>query len=172
MLILLLGVATLGLAAFLVAEVVTFPARQRAGALRRAANYGRARSRVPLPGQEDFRRRALQPFLVSLARAVLRVSPRATVESVSLKLLAAGLGRTVSPTAFLGTKVLLAGAGVPAGIAVGAVAGKSAGGSVLFGLVFALMGFFAPDSIVTIRARSRRDNIRAELPDALDLLAV
>ncbi len=172
MLILLLGVATLGLAAFLVAEVVTLPARERAGSLRRAANYGRVRGRAALPGQEDFRRRALQPFLISLARTVLRVSPRATVESVSLKLLAAGLGRTVSPTAFLATKVLLAGAGVPVGIAVGAVAGKSAGGSVLFGLVFALMGFFAPDSIVTMRARSRRDSIRAELPDALDLLAV
>ena len=172
MFILLLGVASIGLAAFLVAEVVTLPARERAGSLRRAARYGRVRGRTPLAGREDFRQRAIQPLATSLARGVLRASPRATVESVSLKLLAAGLGRTVSPTAFLAAKALLTAGAIPVGAAVGAAAGKSAGGTVLFGLVFGAMGFFAPDSIVTMRVRSRRERIRAELPDALDILAV
>ena len=34
------------------------------------------------------------------------------------------------------------------------------------------MGFFVPDTVVTFKARSRRERIQAELPDALDLLAV
>jgi len=42
----------------------------------------------------------------------------------------------------------------------------------LFSLMFAAIGFFVPDALVTMRARGRKDRIRAELPDALDLLAV
>ena len=34
------------------------------------------------------------------------------------------------------------------------------------------MGFFIPDAVVTFKARSRKEQIQAELPDALDLLAV
>ena len=36
----------------------------------------------------------------------------------------------------------------------------------------AAIGFIAPDFAVSSRARSRKDRIRAELPDALDLMAV
>jgi pilus assembly protein TadC len=34
------------------------------------------------------------------------------------------------------------------------------------------IGFIAPDFVVSGKARSRKDRIRAELPDALDLMAV
>ena len=34
------------------------------------------------------------------------------------------------------------------------------------------IGFIAPDFVVSGKARSRKDQIRAELPDALDLMAV
>jgi tight adherence protein C len=169
---LLLGIVSLGLAAFLVGEVATLPARERAGSLRRATSYGRSRGRSPLPGQENFRRRAVEPLLTGLARGVLRLNPKASVESITLKLLAAGFGRTISPTAYLATKALLAGLGVPIGVSLGATAGKAVGGVLLFALMFAAIGFFLPDALVTMRARGRKDRIRAELPDALDLLAV
>jgi tight adherence protein C len=172
MLMLLLGIVSLGLAAFLVGEVATLPARERAGSLRRATSYGRSRGRSPLPGQENFRRRAVEPLLTGLARGVLRLNPKASVESITLKLLAAGFGRTISPTAYLATKALLAGLGVPIGVSLGATAGKAVGGVLLFALMFAAIGFFLPDALVTMRARGRKDGIRAELPDALDLLAV
>jgi tight adherence protein C len=169
---LLLGIVSLGLAAFLVGEVATLPARERAGSLRRATSYGRSRGRSSLPGQENFRRRAVEPLLTGLARGVLRLNPKASVESITLKLLAAGFGRTISPTAYLATKALLAGLGVPIGVSLGATAGKAVGGVLLFALMFAAIGFFLPDALVTMRARGRKDGIRAELPDALDLLAV
>ena len=38
--------------------------------------------------------------------------------------------------------------------------------------VFGLVGFMLPDMVLTFKARSRREQIQAELPDALDLLAV
>jgi tight adherence protein C len=174
--LLVLAAASLGLAAFLVGEVATFPARQREGSLRRAATYGarhrRQVERVGLESREGFRARALVPLSTSLARGVLRLSPRATADSINQKLLAAGLGRTVSPTTYLAAKGLLAVGGFFAGVFLTAVAGKSVGGSVLLTMVCAFMGFFMPDVWVTMKARSRRDRVRAELPDALDLLAV
>jgi tight adherence protein C len=173
-LFLLLGVASLGLAVFLVGEVATQPARQRAGSIRRAANYGLRRRPVER-GPRDavgFRERALGPFATSVARGVLRLSPTSTIDSINTKLLAAGLGRTVSPTAYLAAKALFAAAGFGGGAVLTSVVGKSVGGSLLLTIVCAIMGFFIPDLWVTMRARSRKERIKSELPDALDLLAV
>jgi tight adherence protein C len=46
------------------------------------------------------------------------------------------------------------------------------GGGMLFAVAGAAGGFMIPDFVVGSRARSRRERVRAELPDALDLLAV
>ena len=119
-----------------------------------------------------FRERALGPFATSLARGVLRLSPRSTIDSINTKLLSAGLGRTVSPTAYLAAKALFAAAGFGGGAALTSAVGKSVGGSLLLTVVCGIMGFFVPDLWVTMRARSRKEGIKAELPDALDLLAV
>src|SRR5204863_7835647 len=45
-------------------------------------------------------------------------------------------------------------------------------GVLVFGLALGGIGFIGPDFVVSSRARKRRDSIKAELPDALDLLAV
>ena len=42
----------------------------------------------------------------------------------------------------------------------------------LLGTILAGLGFIVPDFVVSAKARSRKDTIRAELPDALDLMAV
>lgn len=171
MLLLIFGVVSLGAAVFLVSEAVTLTGRQREGSLRRAATYGSS-AVVPIrPGQADFRERAVIPVMTGLARGVLRLTPRANLASVSTKLLAAGLGRTVSPTAFLAAKAIFACAGIP----VGAILGRSIGTgvtAVLFSILCGAIGFFLPDALVTLRARSRKDQLRSQLPDALDLMAV
>ena len=41
-----------------------------------------------------------------------------------------------------------------------------------FALIFGAVGFMAPDYVLTFKARGRRDAVRSQLPDALDLLAV
>jgi tight adherence protein C len=173
-LFLILGIASLGLAVYLVGEVATLPARQRAGSIRRAATYGAHRPPAERSPREagGFRERALGPFATSLARGVLRLTPRSTIDSINARLLAAGLGREVSPTAYLAAKGILAVGGFMAGAALTSAVGKSVGGSLLLTMTCAFMGFFLPDLWVTMKARSRRERIRAELPDALDLLAV
>ena len=169
MLLLLIAIATLGFAVYLVGEVATLPARQRQGSIRRAANYGRGRRSLnPFATQGGFRERAVGPAATAVARIVLRLSPKSTGDSINLKLLGAGLGRTLTATTYLATKGVLAILGLLVGLALSS--GGSKGILISFGLGF--MGFFLPDFVVTFKARSRRDRIQAELPDALDLLSV
>ena len=173
MLILVLAALSLALAVFLVGEVATLPQRQRQGAIRRAATYGHKRRPIDaLRDQAGFRERALGPMTTSLARGVLRLSPKATVDSINMKLLSAGLGRKISPTQFLAAKALFAAFGFFFGATVAAAGSGATPKGIMAILGLGLMGFFIPDVLVTFRTRSRRDRIQAELPDALDLLAV
>jgi tight adherence protein C len=172
MLLLVLALASLGLAVFLVGEVATLPARQRQGSIRRAATYGESRRPAnSFAGHTGIRERALGPAATALARGVLRVSPKSTAESINMKLLGAGLGRTFTPTTFLAAKALMAGGGLAFGLLVAAGQGASPKGILMAGGL-GVMGFFLPDTLVTFKARARRERIQSELPDALDLLAV
>ena len=169
--LLVFGLASLGLAAYLIGEVATLPARQREGSLRRAATYGHRRGPASGHGQEGFRERALEPMKMGLAHGVLKLSPRMTVDKVSRRLMGAGVGRAFSPTSFLASKAVFAIFGFLGGTFLGGVAGKGSLG-ILLALFFLFIGFMLPDMFISFKARGRREEIRAELPDALDLLAV
>src|SRR5919109_4311460 len=168
----LIGLAFLVLAVYLVGEVATAPARERHGSIRRAATYGESRRRSSGAAEESFRNRVVSPARMGLAHAVLRINPKMTVESVSMKLLGAGLGPVLLPTTFLALKALSAFGGFFAGAALSPVAGKGGAVAFAFSFIFAAVAFLVPDVVVSLKARSRRDRIRSELPDALDLLAV
>ena len=165
-----LGVLCLAGAAYLVGEAVTLPARERRSSVNRAATYGKFRAALG-PKQQPFSQRVLAPFGDRLAGWTLKLHPKTTVEGVSARLLAAGLGRKISPTTFLAFKSALALGGLVTGALFG---GAAAGpGGVLFAAIaLGGIGFIAPDFVVSGKARSRKDRIRAELPDALDLMAV
>jgi tight adherence protein C len=168
--VIFLGLICLALSAFFFGETVTLPARERKTSVRRAAHYGAVRA--PLGAiQQPFRDRVLAPLGDRLARWTLKLHPKTTVEGVSARLLAAGLGRSISATTFLAFKSGLA----LGGIVLGALFGTAAVGPrgvIFFPIVLAGIGFIAPDFLVSNRARARKDRIRAELPDALDLMAV
>src|SRR5215475_11117803 len=102
-----LGVLCLAGAAYLIGEAVTLPARERRSSVGRAATYGKIRA--PL-GQRQlpFKERVLAPMGDRLAGFTLRLHPKTTIDGVSTRLLAAGLGRTISPTTFLAFKSALA----------------------------------------------------------------
>ena len=156
-------------AAYLIGEAVTAPAREREGSVKRAANYGKIRAALG-EREQPFRERVLGPARDRLATLVLRVHPKTSVDGVRSRLLAAGL-RNVSPTSFLAGKAAVGIGALLLGMLLG---GATVGGAgvLLFGLAFGGVGFLAPDFVVGSRARKRRDQIRSQLPDALDLLAV
>jgi tight adherence protein C len=167
---LVLAALLLAAAAYLVSEVVTHPSRERRTAVKRAATYGRVRSTGAGLERLHFRQRVLLPATASLAGFALRLNPRVTQENISLRLMAAGMGRTVTPTMFLAAKSAGGIAGILLGFLGMAFVGPTLG--FLLAIGFAAIGFIIPGFIVSRRARARRDEMRAQLPDALDLLAV
>jgi tight adherence protein C len=137
-------------------------ARGTRASLARVAGYGRTplateRAEAAPPG----RRRA--GTLVRIAR----LAPGR--EKSAATLAAAGITR-IRPELFSAGKLLAGFVGFLLGIAL-AVTGSGAGG-VLFALVAACAGFVLPEFVVGSRARRRREQAFAELPNALDLLAV
>jgi tight adherence protein C len=166
-----LALLSLAVSAYLVGEVVTLPGRERDRAVKRAANYGR--HRVASTGLERLRfsERVVVPATGSLARFAMRLNPRANLDAIAIRLMAAGMGRSLTPTAFLAMK----GGGALIGGIVGFMLGTGAGGPVagfLFAFGLGFGGFVIPGFIVGMRGRKRREELRAQLPDALDLLAV
>ena len=165
--LLILALVLLVAAVAMAGEVITLPVRERDGSVRRASTYGDRRTAAERE-IAPLRDRALSPLKEKIARGVLRLNPRLTVEAVAFRLLSAGLARRISPLGFLAAKGLLAIGGLVFGLLLGA-------GSVL-SLFLALFagggGFILPDVFVSSRTRARRERIRAALPNALDLLAV
>ncbi len=167
--LLILAVFCLAGAAFLLGDVATLPSRQRMMSMRRAATYGKLELPTGIP-QETVRQRLIVPIREWLAHWALKVNPRMSLDSIGLKLMGAGLGRTVSPNGFLALKAMAALGGIFLGTLLGSAKGL---GGVLMGAMFlGALGFFAPDYGLTLKARGRKERVRAELPDALDLLAV
>ena len=160
--LLLLALTSIAAAAYFTVDAVAAPARERRSAARRAASYGRVERRERVP-PADVRGRILPALESRLAHYVARFTPRLDVDTVQQKLLAAGVSRRISPTRFLALK----GAAILGGFLFGLLLGRP-----LVALAFAFCGFFAPDMWLTMKSRARKEQIRADLPDALDLLAV
>src|SRR5712691_9258599 len=168
--VLTLGIAMLAGAVFFAVDAVTLPVRQRRASIERATRLGGdgPRSAVEL---RSARERLLAPLGQALAGFVLRVAPRGMIDSTAKRLLQAGVAHRISPTEFLAAKAL----GAVLGLALGAFAGASSGTAataLLLGIAFGALLFILPERLLTSRIKKRRDQIQAELPDALDLLAV
>jgi tight adherence protein C len=168
--LLLLALLFIGGAAFVLGEAATYPSRLKAKSIKRAADYGRIR--IPRNERElvRFRERVLGPAVSRLAAIPLKLGPKTNIEALSAKLVAAGLASRLSATNFLAIK---GGTTLGGGLLGLVLATVTSPASALF-LVPALAaaGFIAPDWGLTMKQRARREAVRAELPDALDLLAV
>lgn len=169
-LVLLIGVTFLGFAIYLAADAATAPARQQELAVRRAARYGVSRLRGAAAPRLHFRERVLAPAVQRLAALTLRVNPKASLDSIGKRLLAAGLSSRINATQFLALKGGIALGGLVLMLLFAAAASPLAG--ILLAPFAAGCGFFCPDAFLTMKVRSRREAIRVQLPDALDLLAV
>jgi tight adherence protein C len=167
---LLLATLMLALAVFLVGEVATAPQRRRQVSLKRASNYGHSRRKADEEEIGQFKDRVLVPAVERLAALALRVNPKASVDAIGVRLIAAGLSARITPSQFLAVKSGAALGGVVVALLTGAAVSPVAG--VLLAPVFAAAGFFVPETILSMKIKGRRERVRSELPDALDLLAV
>jgi tight adherence protein C len=167
--LLILAAFCLAGAAFLLGDLATLPSRQRMMSMRRAASYGKLELPSGMP-QETVGQRLIVPIREWLARWTMKVNPRTNLDAIGFKLMAAGLGRTLSPNGFLAVKGLVALGGIFLGTLLGS--SKGLGGVLMGALLLGALGFFAPEYGLTLKARGRKESVRAQLPDALDLLAV
>ena len=166
--LLILASISLTLAALCVGNVATLPARNRRARIRSAATYGNVRVSAG-PPRARFQDRVLSPFVTSLARAMLRLNAKQSLESLSQLLMSAGMRNTSAQT-FLAAKGISAGGGVLLGIIIGAFSSVMA--VFIFASMLGAIGYIAPAIVVSQRAKRRQGKIVAQLPDALDLLAV
>jgi tight adherence protein C len=169
--VLFLAVTALAVALYLVGEAATYPSHRRRNALRRASTYGRAREGTrPEAERVSFRERVIAPTIQNLAALTLRLNPKTSVESIGARLLSAGLSTRFTVTQFLAAKAGAAIGGAAIGFFFGLASTPVLG--VLFAPVLAGVGFLLPDVLLKSATRSRRERIRSELPDVLDVLAV
>jgi tight adherence protein C len=168
-LLLIIASACLAGAAYVLSQLATAPERERRALVRRAASYGAVR----LPGSREerlsLRERVIAPMAAKLAGFMLRLNRRENLEQVQQRLLAAGIAN-VSPSSFVAAKGFLGGAGAVFGLVIWISTGKATGFALMLGL--AALGYIAPGYIIGMKARRRREDVQAALPDALDLLAV
>ena len=168
----LLAIAALCIAgaAFAMAEVATFPARLKERSLRRAANYGN----IHIPEKADellrFRERVLAPAVKHLAAIPLKLNPKASIESINARLLAAGLSQRIPASTFLAIK----GGGMVGGLFLALILTTVSSPLMVLVLlpVLGAAGFYAPEVLLSSKIRARRDSVQRDLPDALDVLAV
>ncbi|HVC88378.1 MAG TPA: type II secretion system F family protein [Gaiellaceae bacterium] len=168
--LLVLALLCIGAAVFVLGETATYPSRLKARSIKRATEYGRIRIRSSERELVRFRERVLAPAASHLAEIPLKLSPRTNLEAIGAKLVGAGLAQRLSVSSFLAIKGGATLAGAVAGLGLGAVGSFAT--ALLLAPAFGGLGFIAPDWVVTMKMRARREEIRSELPDALDLLAV
>jgi tight adherence protein C len=166
--LLILASICLTLAAVCVGNVATLPARNRRARIRSAATYGNVRVSAG-PERARFQERVLSPFVTWLARAMLRLNAKQSLESLSALLMSAGMRNTSAQT-FLAAKGISAGVGIVLGIVFGAFSSVTA--VFVFASMLGAVGYIAPAIVVSQRAKRRQATIVSQLPDALDLLAV
>jgi tight adherence protein C len=168
--VLVLALFCIGGAVFMVSEAATYPSRLKARSIKRAAEYGH----VHVPRNElelvRFRERVVTPAAARLASIPLKLNPRTNVATIAKKIVAAGLSQRLTVSSFLAIKGGTTLGGGLFGLLLGATG--SFASTVLFVPLFGALGFLAPDWVLTFKIRSRREKIRGDLPDALDLLAV
>ncbi len=170
MILLVLAIICLGAAAFIVGELITQPAQERDRFFRRVASYGEQQQQILKVTEQSLKTRLGTPIIERFAKLVLRVNPKTTIDGVAYKLVSAGVSRRISPTTFLALKGILP---IVLGL-LGLAFASSQSPLMAFAIIVGLgaLGFIGPDYVINSKIKSRQEKIRAQLPDALDLLAV
>lgn len=120
---------------------------------------------------QPFAVRLLGPAWTSLDTVVRAITPGWWLERMRRHAVHAGLGRW-GLGGVLAAKALCASAGVVLIVLAGVLAGADPARIVVWIVLAAVVGFFVPDLTIARRADARQAQIRRDLPETLDLLAI
>lgn len=116
------------------------------------------------------RERAVEPLIGSLASLGRRFSASGSIASLERKYVLAGRPSNWSLERLFAAKIIMGLLGVT--FTVTRLLAGSGGRSVLFGVVVAILLYFAPDVFISGRASERQRAIIHDLPDALDQMTI
>jgi tight adherence protein C len=165
MILLVLSLATAGGSLLFFTAQALRPRRELRVSLARAS--GR---QLATPSSETAKL-AWRRLTQRVAAAALSLARPFDLDAVAARLLRAGVSSRFGPDEFVALKLLCAAVAAALGILLSVLSAKPATG-LLIVVVFAALGFIAPEWVLHARARSRREEIATALPDKLDLMAV
>jgi tight adherence protein C len=121
---------------------------------------------------ESFSERVLEPGRVRLLAIGRRLTPQGSLDKIAERLEKAGSPAGWDVNRVISVKVLAAVVGFLFGVSLPLVLG--AGPAVVVGVALGLtmLGFVAPDLALYQAAYNRAEQVRRELPDAMDLLTI
>jgi tight adherence protein C len=120
----------------------------------------------------SFEERVLVPARAKMLGLGRRLTPQGQIEKMNHPLEAAGSPRGWDVNRVLSVKVLAGGVGLLLGFALPLVGGAAVAVVLGCAILGAVVGFFGPDMAIYQLAYNRREQIRKDLPDALDLLTI
>lgn len=122
--------------------------------------------------QEPILNRLLRPLAGSAGSTIGSLTPRAQLDRIHAKLLQSGLGSTIRAEEFATLQVVLAGAVTTGSLLLAILVQPSIRYALLLVLGVPLLSLLAPQAWLERKVGERKDLIRADLPDALDLMAI
>jgi len=169
--LIILGIGFFCSAVYVLLTGLTVRQREVALSVRRAKRYG-TRNQRELETRRSVNDRVFGPLAARLASVTMKLMPKTNPDQVANKLLSAGLARSLSPQAYLALKAGLAGVFILFGLFMMMTGAMAPAFGFLIAMMGAAIGFIAPDFVINNRIRGRKDRMRAELPNVLDLLCV
>ncbi|GAC1372107.1 MAG: hypothetical protein NVSMB32_16000 [Actinomycetota bacterium] len=115
--------------------------------------------------------RLLGPLGESMAKAARAVTPGSLVKRLRRNISLAGMG-SVGIEGILALKAAGAAVGAVGLPALMGVLGTKIGGVLVWALLGAALGFFAPDIYIAHKGNDRQGQLRKSLPEVLDVLAI
>lgn len=134
--------------------------------------------RMNVPGDmqaeldRSFEERVLVPARAKMLGLGRRLTPQGQLDKIGRRLESAGSPGGWDVNRVISVKVLAAAVGLLIGLTLPVIMGG--GFSVVLGamIFFTVLGFYGPDLAIYQIAYNRREQIRKDLPDALDLLTI
>jgi tight adherence protein C len=169
--LIVLGIGFFCSAVYVLLTGLTVRQREVALSVRRAKRYG-TRNQRDLETRRSVNDRLLGPMAARLAGVTMKLMPKTNPDQIANKLLSAGLARSLTPQAYLALKAGIGGLFILFGLFTIISGAMVPAFGFLIAVMGAAIGFIAPDFVINNRIRGRKDRMRSELPNVLDLLCV
>lgn len=166
---LIVVVILVALATYFLLQGITAGQRQVAVSLRRAKTYGGYSLHEAELGK-SMSDRVVGPAAHRLASLALRATPKGSLEETRRKLIAAGK-TNANPTTYLAGKAIVSGLFLLFALVL--LVTGSPPTTVFLVVLGGLAGSFVmPDYYLSLKTKSRKEDLVAQMPDVLDLLTV